>query len=121
MDHLNTAGFELVGCRMLSLTHQQAEYFTQHIYQQANSQLLSCLTSGPSVVLALQRDSAVLAFDSYLGTSYDKLSILSRYGADILRPADIHMASSMLTLFFSKLTASSCVQVMSCRQELGVK
>jgi len=35
--------------------------FILFVYQVAS------LTSGPSIVLALQKDSAILAFDSYLG------------------------------------------------------
>ena len=47
------------------------------------------LTSGPSLVLALQRDNGVIVFDALLGSSFDKDSLLNKYGTQILRPKTV--------------------------------
>ena len=57
------------------------------------SEQVPLLMAGPCLVLALQRDNAVIAFDSLLGTSYVKDSVYSKYGAQILRPKDSKQVS----------------------------
>ena len=51
------------------------------------------LTSGPSLVLAVQRDNGVIVFDALLGSSFDKDSLLNKYGSQILRPKNVASVS----------------------------
>ena len=58
--------FELVGGRMLVFSRQQAEHYLR-LCDAGSFDLVPTLTSGPSLVLALQRDNALMAFNTLLG------------------------------------------------------
>ncbi|KAK3107616.1 hypothetical protein FSP39_018349 [Pinctada imbricata] len=81
-------GFEITGARMVWLTQEQAQVYL-HIVNAGSFRDVPLLTSGPCIVLALQRDNAVLAFESIMGSDYGSESLIGRYGALIGRPADI--------------------------------
>nr|KAG5693907.1 hypothetical protein BaRGS_014348 [Batillaria attramentaria] len=81
-------GFKLVGARMVWMTDQQAERFL-HILNAGSFEMVSQLTSSPCLVVALQRDNAVIAFENTVGGSMDAQTILNTHGKDLLRPADL--------------------------------
>ncbi|WAR05299.1 hypothetical protein MAR_020668 [Mya arenaria] len=103
--------FEFVGGRMAWLTREQAEHLLC-VLETGSFQQVPLLLSGPCIILALQRDNAVLAFDSILSQTFSTEScqgrsvtdtILHKYGRLILRPTDIKQASNALRFFFNKL------------------
>ena len=53
------------------------------------------LTYGPSLVVAVQRDNAVMAFDSLLGGTFNASSLYSKHGTHIMRPKDRKQVSMM--------------------------
>ncbi|XP_060073808.1 dynein axonemal assembly factor 8-like [Ylistrum balloti] len=111
IDGLLTNGFEIVGARMLWFTQKQAEHYL-HVIQAGSFQQVPLLTSGPCIVLALERDNAVIAFDSLMGSSYGSDSLISQYGEDITRPSDLTQAHNMLRFFFDKLIPGSQVEIV---------
>ncbi|KAK7106063.1 dynein axonemal assembly factor 8-like [Littorina saxatilis] len=107
---LLSRGFELVGARMVWMSQQQAEQFL-HILHSGSFEAVSQLTCGPSLVLALERDNAVVAFESTLGTSEEAQTVISAYGKDLRRPADLKQASQLLALFFDRLMPGSQMEI----------
>ncbi|OWF38942.1 uncharacterized protein LOC110465662 [Mizuhopecten yessoensis] len=111
IDGLLANGYEIVGARMLWFTQKQAEHYL-HVIHAGSFQQVPLLTSGPCLVLALERDNAVVTFDSLLGSSYGSDSLLSQYGDDITRPSDQNQAHNMLRFFFDKLMPGSQVEIV---------
>lgn len=111
VDGLLSNGFEIVGARMIWFTQKQAEHYL-HIIEAGSFQQVPLLTSGPCLVLALERDNAVVAFDSQFGSSYGCDSLISQYGEDITRPSDLTQAHNMLRFFFDKLMPGSQVEII---------
>lgn len=121
MEGLISQGFELVGGRMVWFTKDQAENFLCLI-DAGSFQLVPMLLSGPSIVLALERDNAVLAFDTILSETFSTESsqgrsvtdsLLHKYGRLILRPSDLKQAHSVLAFFFEKLLDQHQLQIVS--------
>ncbi|XP_052805856.1 dynein axonemal assembly factor 8-like isoform X2 [Mya arenaria] len=117
-------GFEFVGGRMAWLTREQAEHLLC-VLETGSFQQVPLLLSGPCIILALQRDNAVLAFDSILSQTFSTEScqgrsvtdtILHKYGRLILRPTDIKQASNALRFFFNKLIPDSQAQIVSIKE-----
>ncbi|XP_052272728.1 dynein axonemal assembly factor 8-like isoform X2 [Dreissena polymorpha] len=117
-------GFELVGGRMVWFTQEQAEHALCAL-DAGSFQQVPFLVSGPSIVLAVQRDNAVLAFDTILRETFSTEtnqgrsvtdSILHKYGRFILRPNDIKQASDALRFFFNRLTPDSQAQIIPLAQ-----
>ncbi|XP_033757946.1 uncharacterized protein LOC117340288 isoform X2 [Pecten maximus] len=112
IEGLISNGFEIVGTRMLWFTQKQAEHYL-HVIQAGSFQQVPLLTSGPCLVLALERDNAVVAFDSQLGSCYGSDSVISQYGEDITRPSGLTQAHNMLRFFFDELMPGSQVEIVS--------
>ncbi|KAJ8321417.1 hypothetical protein KUTeg_001030 [Tegillarca granosa] len=93
IEGLINNGFELVGSRMIWFNKEQAEHFL-HLIDAGSFAQVPTLLSGPSIVLALQRDNAVISFDSYLGSNYGSESLIGKYGKNIIRPADLKQVMS---------------------------
>ncbi|KAK3752174.1 hypothetical protein RRG08_059735 [Elysia crispata] len=85
-------GFELVGARMVWLTQRQAETFLA-VQGGGSFQQVGFLCSGPCLVLAAQRDNAVLAFDTILNQSSESLRLMKEHGDFILRPGTTKQVS----------------------------
>ncbi|KAK3592482.1 hypothetical protein CHS0354_014980 [Potamilus streckersoni] len=111
IDALVTHGFSIVGARMIWFSKAQAELFL-HVIDAGSFQLVPLLLSGPSLVLALERENAVVAFDSILGGSTHSDSLLSKYGSQILQPPDVKHSHQMLTFFFDHLIPGSQVEIV---------
>ncbi|KAL3885198.1 hypothetical protein ACJMK2_025289 [Sinanodonta woodiana] len=111
IDALVTHGFSIVGARMIWFSKAQAELFL-HVIDAGSFQLVPLLLSGPSVVLALERENAVVAFNSILGGTTHSDSLLSKYGSQILQPPDVKHSHQMLTFFFDHLIPGSQVEIV---------
>ncbi|XP_071094592.1 dynein axonemal assembly factor 8-like [Haliotis cracherodii] len=111
LEALSTHGFELSAARMLWFTRTQAEHFL-HLVDAGSFKQVPRLTSGPTLVLALQRDNAVLAFDSALGGSLSSESILRKFGDYIHRPSSIKQSHQLLTFFFDHLMPGSQLNIV---------
>lgn len=111
IESLINNGFELVGSRMIWFNKEQAEHFL-HLIDAGSFAQVPTLLSGPSIVLALQRDNAVISFDSYLGSNYGSESLIGKYGKNIIRPADLKQAQKMLLFFFDELMPGSQARIV---------
>ncbi|XP_071958654.1 dynein axonemal assembly factor 8-like [Antedon mediterranea] len=105
LDKLVSAGFEVVGARMICLTEKQAGKVL-NIYKSSMDKLVSVHTK-PSLVLALERDNAVSCWDTILKSSVVSSEILLKYAEDILRPLTQSQAHTALGFFFDELCNSS--------------
>lgn len=121
IDGLVSQGFEFVGARMLWFTQEQAEHFLVLI-EAGSFQMVPLLVSGTSIVLALERDNAVVAFDTILNETFSTESsqgktvtdsLLHKYGKLILRPPDIKQANNTLGYFFQELLPNSHLQIIN--------
>ncbi|XP_013420923.1 uncharacterized protein LOC106181165 isoform X1 [Lingula anatina] len=95
-------GFEVCGAQLIWFTQDQAQQYL-HLCDAGSYKLVPMLTSGPSLVLAVQRDNAVMAFDVLLGGPYTSESIYKKYGEFIMRPKDTSQVSKHLAFFFDHL------------------
>ncbi|XP_053408690.1 dynein axonemal assembly factor 8-like isoform X2 [Mercenaria mercenaria] len=120
IDGLIAQGFEFVGGRMVWFTQEQAEHFLCSI-EAGSFQQVPMLVSSPCLVLALQRDNAVLAFDTILRETFSTESsqgksvtdsLLHKYGRLILRPSDLKQAQNVLGFFFNSLLPTSKLQIV---------
>ncbi|XP_060589717.1 dynein axonemal assembly factor 8-like [Ruditapes philippinarum] len=120
IDGLIAQGFEFVGGKLVWFTQEQAEHFLCTI-EAGSFQQVPMLVTGPSLVLALQRDNAVLAFDTILRETYSTESsqgksvtdsVLHKYGRLILRPSDLKQAENVLGFFFNSLLPNSLLQIV---------
>ncbi|CAH1795909.1 unnamed protein product [Owenia fusiformis] len=110
LEGLLTHGFEVVGCRMIVLSEPQAQEY-QHLMGTGDFSLTPILTSGPSLVLAVQRDNAVVSFDSHLGATYQSDSVNAKYGQHLLRPKSVTQAHKHLAFFFDELLPGAQVSI----------
>lgn len=70
MAHLETAGFKVRSARMLRLTRAQAEAFYEvHRGRPFYESLVSFMTSGPCIPMALERDDAVAHMRKTIGAT----------------------------------------------------
>ena len=67
---LEEAGFKIVGLRMTRLTQQQAEgFYAVHRERPFFPSLVKFMTEGPIIVMALERESAVLKLREVMGAT----------------------------------------------------
>ncbi|XP_074653052.1 dynein axonemal assembly factor 8-like [Tubulanus polymorphus] len=113
IDGLLSHGFELVGSKMVNLTQQQSEDLC-HIVEAGNFHQVPMLTSGPSLVLVLQRDNAVRGFQTLtMSVIIRGESLNKRYGAELLRPRDQKQSNNMILYFFNNLPTEGQVEIRS--------
>ncbi|MFB3851304.1 MAG: nucleoside-diphosphate kinase [Acidobacteriota bacterium] len=98
MQRLLDEGFEFLHLKMLKLTKEQAEGFYEvHKEKPFFSELVEFMTSGPVIVIALERENAVLHLREIMGSTDPKKAASSTiraiYGTDIQRNA-IHGSDS---------------------------
>jgi len=88
MQRLLDEGFEFLHLKMLKLTKEQAEGFYEvHKEKPFFSELVDFMTSGPVIVIALERENAVLHLREIMGSTDPKKAspstIRAHYGTDI--------------------------------------
>ena len=70
LAHLEAAGFAVRAARLVRLTTAQAEaFYSVHRERPFFRSLVTFMTSGPALVLALQRDAAVAALREAIGAT----------------------------------------------------
>ena len=64
------AGFRLLGCRMLRMTKEQAqEFYAVHRARPFYDSLVTFMTEGPVIVLALEREDAIAKLREVMGAT----------------------------------------------------
>jgi nucleoside-diphosphate kinase len=68
--HIQTAGFRIVGMKLVQISLQQAQRFYQvHAQRPFYGELVEFMSSGPSVVLALDAENAVQKWRDTIGST----------------------------------------------------
>ncbi|HEX6041253.1 nucleoside-diphosphate kinase [Longimicrobium sp.] len=68
--HLQDAGFRVLGMKLTQISRQQAEKFYEvHAARPFYGELVEFMSSGPSVVLALESDNAVTKWRETIGAT----------------------------------------------------
>ena len=69
-DRIIQAGFHIMSAKLLKLTEEQARgFYAVHEERPFFSDLIKFMTSGPCMVLALQKDNAVLSWRETIGAT----------------------------------------------------
>ena len=72
-DRIIKAGFTIVSAKLLKMTMDQAEgFYAVHLERPFYSELTSFMTSGPCMVLALEKENAVESWRVTIGTTNPK-------------------------------------------------
>ncbi len=111
LSMLEQAGFRLLGLRMLRLKQEQArEFYAVHRGKAFYESLVSFMTEGPVIVLALEREDAIAKLREVMGATNPanaaEGTVRKRFAANIERNA-IHgsdapeTAQTELGFFFS--------------------
>ena len=113
IDMIEQHGFTILGMRKLAIDKKKAEeFYAVHKERPFFGELVSFVTSGPVVVLALERDNAVKAWRDLMGATdsrkADKGTIRNLFGTDIGKNAahgsdSVENAQLELKLFFPEL------------------
>ncbi|XP_072337431.1 dynein axonemal assembly factor 8 isoform X3 [Scyliorhinus torazame] len=76
LDQLGSCGYRLMGARMSILDQSQAQHVAKLINVDNTSTICSLLTSGPCLMLALERDNGVCCFSTLLTSlPWEKLEL----------------------------------------------
>ncbi|XP_048465465.1 dynein axonemal assembly factor 8 isoform X3 [Rhincodon typus] len=76
LDQLGSCNYQLMGARMSVLDQTQAQHVAELITVDNTSTICSLLTSGPCLMLALERDNGVCCFSTLLSSlSWEKLEL----------------------------------------------
>ena len=68
--HIQTAGFRIVGMKLVQISLQQAQRFYEvHAQRPFYGELVEFMSSGPSVVLALEAENAVQKWRDTIGST----------------------------------------------------
>ena len=113
LAEIEKAGFRILGMRMVRLSRAEAEAFYQvHRERPFFTDLVSFMTEGPVVPIALEREDAIAKLREIMGatdsTKAAEGTIRNQFGTDIERNA-IHgsdapeTAAAELRFFFSDL------------------
>lgn len=113
IDMIEANGFTIVGMKKTTLDKSKAEeFYAVHKERPFFGELVSFVTSGPVILLALQKDNAVKAWRDLMGATdsrkADKGTVRNLYGTDIGKNATHgsdaqETAKVELALFFPEL------------------
>jgi len=113
IDMIEQHGFTILGMQKLAIDKKKAEeFYAVHKERPFFGELVSFVTSGPVVVIALERDNAVKAWRDLMGATdsrkADKGTIRNLFGTDIGKNAahgsdSVENAQLELKLFFPEL------------------
>ncbi len=113
IDMIEQNGFTILGMRKLTIDKKKAEeFYAVHKERPFFGELVSFVTSGPVVIMALERDNAVKAWRDLMGATdsrkADKGTIRNLFGTDIGKNAahgsdSVENAKIELKLFFPEL------------------
>lgn len=113
IDRIEQEGFEIVSMRKMLISQPQAEqFYAVHKERPFFGELVSFMTSGPVIVMALRKDNAILAWRELMGAT-DPLkatvgTMRRTYGANVGENATHgsdapETAAQELALFFPEL------------------
>lgn len=113
IDLIEQNGFTIVGMRKMNIDKAKAEeFYAVHKERPFYGELVSFVTSGPVIVLALEKDNAVKAWRDLMGATdsrkADKGTVRNLFGTDIGKNAAHgsdapETAKTELKLFFPDL------------------
>lgn len=113
IDMIEAHGFTIVGMKKAQLDQKKAgEFYAVHKERPFFGELVSFVSSGPVVLLALEKDNAVKAWRDLMGATdsrkADKGTIRNLFGTDIGKNAThgsdaVETAQVELALFFPEL------------------
>ncbi len=113
IDLIEQNGFTIVGMHKMNIDKAKAEeFYAVHKERPFYGELVSFVTSGPVIVLALEKDNAVKAWRDLMGATdsrkADKGTVRNLFGTDIGKNAAHgsdapETAKTELTLFFPEL------------------
>jgi len=103
LAQLKSKGANLLGLRLLCVSTKQAKDILKLLGLAHDQQKLELLCGGPCLAVAFHRDNAVICFEQLLGSTYDKMSLFTKYSNLILRPTSISEANALLPMMFDKL------------------
>ncbi len=113
IDLIEQNGFTIVGMRKMNIDKAKAEqFYAVHKERPFFGELVSFVTSGPVIVMALEKDNAVKAWRDLMGATdsrkADKGTIRNLFGTDIGKNAAhgsdaADTAKTELALFFPEL------------------
>ena len=113
INRILSAGFKIVAMRMVKLNSATAgEFYAVHKERPFFGELVSFVSSGPVILLALEKDNAVKAWRDLMGATdsrkADKGTIRNLFGTDIGKNATHgsdapETAKVELALFFPEL------------------
>ncbi len=70
VSRIEKEGFTIVGMRKMHMSQTQAEqFYAVHSSRPFFGELVSFMTSGPCVVMALQKDNAIIAWRDLMGAT----------------------------------------------------
>jgi nucleoside-diphosphate kinase len=70
LHHLQHAGFNIIGMKMLEITKKQAEgFYAVHAARPFFASLTTFMSSGPIVVLALEKENAIADLRKLMGAT----------------------------------------------------
>lgn len=70
IDHIERAGFDIIGMKKLHLSREEAElFYAVHRERRFFGELVDFMISGPVVVLALEKDNAIAAWRDLMGAT----------------------------------------------------
>ncbi|XP_030906217.2 uncharacterized protein [Melopsittacus undulatus] len=115
LDELIGTDFTVTGVRLTVLDMPQARFISKTLSRAGCSAAAQCslLKNGLCLVLAAQRDNAVISFDSLLDrVSWQKQSVLDAV-QHLLYPQNEKQAEELLCCLFDSLTSESIHQIES--------
>jgi nucleoside-diphosphate kinase len=88
IDMIEDAGFSILRMQMMNLTKDQAsQFYKEHAEKSHFGEILSFMTSGPLVVMVLEKDNAIKAWRDLMGSTNpakaDEGTIRKKFGTDI--------------------------------------
>ncbi|XP_048465464.1 dynein axonemal assembly factor 8 isoform X2 [Rhincodon typus] len=112
LDQLGSCNYQLMGARMSVLDQTQAQHVAELITVDNTSTICSLLTSGPCLMLALERDNGVCCFSTLLSSlSWEKLEL-----EDCLQyfiyPKSEPQVEQLISCLFDSLAPQSIHQIM---------
>ncbi|XP_043567478.1 dynein axonemal assembly factor 8 isoform X5 [Chiloscyllium plagiosum] len=112
LDQLQSCNYQLMGARMSVLDQTQAQHVAELITVDNTSTICSLLTSGPCLMLALERDNGVCCFSTILTSlSWEKLEL-----EDCLQyfvyPKSEPQVEQLISCLFDSLVPQSIHQIV---------
>ncbi|XP_039248438.2 dynein axonemal assembly factor 8-like [Styela clava] len=123
LDQLLTQGFEICALRQVWFRQSQAAEILNILnYTQNVDSMITSSVQGPSLLLILQRENALVLFDSILGsTKSNNDSLYHKYSSNILRSQKEEQTISAAKYLFPRVPFNNSVLSISHKRALEWK